>query len=128
MLYMDLDRQALVQRYIANPLLVHGRKFDLRCFCLVARTDPLLCFYHDGYIRCVLYRACVRACKPACMLGANTCAGASFRVLVDGRVYINVCKKLLGRRVLTSVLLRILVLCSIVWFHSRSVSFITIHI
>ena len=81
MLYMDLDRQALVQRYIANPLLVHGRKFDLRCFCLVARTDPLLCFYHDGYIRCVLYCACVRACKPArCRLGANMCTGASFRV------------------------------------------------
>jgi len=30
-------------------LLNCRHKFDLRTYVLVARTDPLLCFYHDGY-------------------------------------------------------------------------------
>eukprot|EP00929_Paragymnodinium_shiwhaense_P054608 TRINITY_DN27380_c0_g1_i1.p1 TRINITY_DN27380_c0_g1~~TRINITY_DN27380_c0_g1_i1.p1 ORF type:complete len:838 (-),score=169.81 TRINITY_DN27380_c0_g1_i1:38-2551(-) len=48
---------ALVQSYIMNPVLLrHGlsfaRKFDLRCFAVVARTKPLLVLgYPKGYGR-----------------------------------------------------------------------------
>jgi len=41
----------VVQRYIENPLLLQGRKFDIRAYCLVARTTPHLWFFHPGYCK-----------------------------------------------------------------------------
>lgn len=47
--------RAIIQRYCINPLLVEGYKFDIRCYMLVARTDPgYLAFYHPGYCRFTL--------------------------------------------------------------------------
>jgi len=42
---------ALVQRYLTRPLLLGGRKFDMRAYCLVARTAPHACYFHMGYVR-----------------------------------------------------------------------------
>jgi len=41
----------VVQRYITNPLLVHGRKADLRAYLLVASTDPYIVLFRPGYVR-----------------------------------------------------------------------------
>jgi len=41
----------LVQQYIEKPALVKGHKFDLRTYLLVSSTDPLIAFYHDGFVR-----------------------------------------------------------------------------
>lgn len=47
--------RAIIQRYCINPLLVDGYKFDIRCYMLVARSDPgYLAFYHPGYCRFAL--------------------------------------------------------------------------
>lgn len=35
-------------RYIARPLLIKGRKFDIRVHWLVAWTKPLLVFYNHN--------------------------------------------------------------------------------
>ena len=41
----------MVQRYIENPLLVNGRKLDLRAYLLVASTDPYVVLFRPGYVR-----------------------------------------------------------------------------
>lgn len=41
----------IVQRYIKNPLLLEGRKFDIRSYMFIASTSPYLVMYCPGYIR-----------------------------------------------------------------------------
>lgn len=43
--------QFLAQEYLSNPLLLNGRKFDVRAYILIARTNPYFLFYHAGYLR-----------------------------------------------------------------------------
>lgn len=37
-------KQVVCQRYIGNPLLINGKKFDLRLYCVVTGFDPLRIF------------------------------------------------------------------------------------
>jgi ribosomal protein S18 len=46
-----LKEHVVMQQYVNNPLLLHGRKFDFRMYMLVASTNPLIAYYHDGYMR-----------------------------------------------------------------------------
>jgi len=41
----------LIQYNVHNLLLVQNRKFGFRSFLLVASTNPLIAYYHDGYAR-----------------------------------------------------------------------------
>jgi hypothetical protein len=47
----------LAQQYITNPLTLSnffkkdGRKFDFRIYMLIASVDPLILYYHDGFLR-----------------------------------------------------------------------------
>jgi hypothetical protein len=44
--------QGILQRYIENPLLAEGCKFDVRCYMLIACNDPsCIAYYHSGYCR-----------------------------------------------------------------------------
>eukprot|EP00919_Chromeraceae_sp_WS-2016_P063063 GHVR01149253.1.p1 GENE.GHVR01149253.1~~GHVR01149253.1.p1 ORF type:complete len:374 (+),score=126.96 GHVR01149253.1:430-1551(+) len=61
----DVDDKAahmgggVVQVYVDRPLLIYGRKFDLRMYLLIARVCPLLAYYRDGYVR-----RCIRPYDP----------------------------------------------------------------
>jgi hypothetical protein len=44
--------QRIVQKYISQPLLLEGRKFDIRAYMLlIAGEKTLYAFYREGYIR-----------------------------------------------------------------------------
>ena len=38
-------------RYIKEPLLLRGRKFDIRVYMLVVAGSPWVVLYRDGYVR-----------------------------------------------------------------------------
>ena len=42
---------ALHSRYISNPLLLEGRKFDIRVYLLIIAAQLFVVLYHPGYIR-----------------------------------------------------------------------------
>ncbi|ORC91960.1 putative tubulin tyrosine ligase [Trypanosoma theileri] len=45
-------KQMVCQRYVGNPMLIYGRKFDLRLYCVVTSFDPLRIFIFDeGLVR-----------------------------------------------------------------------------
>ena len=46
------DGDSFVQRYIRNPFLIEGKKFDLRVYVLVTGVDPLRIYvYNEGLVR-----------------------------------------------------------------------------
>ncbi|XP_019397142.1 PREDICTED: inactive polyglycylase TTLL10 isoform X2 [Crocodylus porosus] len=49
----------IVQRYIHKPLLLEGKKFDVRSYLLIACTVPYVLFFGHGYVRltCANYDA-----------------------------------------------------------------------
>ena len=47
----EVKTNNIMQYYIHNPLLLNGRKFDFRMYMLVASTNPLIAYYHDGFLR-----------------------------------------------------------------------------
>lgn len=44
-------REIVVQKYIENPLLIDGRKFDIRAYMIVVCMKPYLVLYQAGYVR-----------------------------------------------------------------------------
>lgn len=46
---------SIVQNYLHNPLLLNGRKFDFRMYMTIGSSNPLMAFYHDGFLRVSLY-------------------------------------------------------------------------
>ena len=55
-----------VAQYIPKPLLLEGRKCDLRLYWLVCRTSPFLMFYRNGFVRrCMVRCVCLCACLHA---------------------------------------------------------------
>ena len=49
--FEKIDTKIIIQKYIEKPLLINKRKFDMRCYVLIASTKPLFALFHQGYIR-----------------------------------------------------------------------------
>jgi len=46
------NKSLIAQTYVTNPLLLDkNNKFDFRVYMLVASTNPMMVYYHDGFLR-----------------------------------------------------------------------------
>lgn len=45
------DKPSVAQRYLREPLLLDGRKWDLRMYAVLARVDPPVAYYARGHAR-----------------------------------------------------------------------------
>jgi len=46
------NKSLIAQTYVTNPLLLDkNNKFDFRVYMLVASTNPMIVYYHDGFLR-----------------------------------------------------------------------------
>jgi hypothetical protein len=47
----DLTGDFVLQRYLLNPLLLGGKKMEIRSYWMIASVEPLIVLYHDGTVR-----------------------------------------------------------------------------
>lgn len=46
------DRVLLAQKFISKPLLLDKQnKFDLTMYLLISSVDPIIAYYHDGFLK-----------------------------------------------------------------------------
>ena len=41
----------IIQKYIENPLLIDGKKFDIRCYVYIVSAKPFVVLFRHGYVR-----------------------------------------------------------------------------
>ena len=60
-LNLPKKKKVIVQKYIPNPFLINGLKFDLRVYCLLAGVNPMRVYvFEEGLVRFATSPYCLR--------------------------------------------------------------------
>ena len=55
----QIDENLVTQKYLYNPFTIRGptgrHKFDFRIYMMIVSTDPLIVYFHDGFLRVSLF-------------------------------------------------------------------------
>ena len=82
-----VDRNYLIQKYIHNPLLLMKHKFDFRMYMLVASTNPLMVYYHDGFLRVSLHEYDVHSTDKGVLLTNTELSHHIFNQAAQGKQF-----------------------------------------
>ena len=87
----------IIQDYIQNPLLVRdiskpksefikGHKFDFRVYLMIASTNPVIAYYHDGFLRVSLYEYDVHSNEKGMHLTNTAQSSKVFKQAADQEI------------------------------------------
>lgn len=83
----------VTQKYIYNVMTIDdvknkgGYKFDFRIYMLVVSVDPLIVYYHDGFLRVSLFRYSLNNLDPRSHLTNTEIAKEIFKKVEDGQLH-----------------------------------------
>ena len=77
----------IMQNFIHNPLLLGGNKFDFRIYMVVASTNPLILFYHDGFLRLSLHEYDVKSNDKGVLLTNTELSKKIFEEVSKGGLF-----------------------------------------
>jgi len=78
----------VIQYAVYNPQLLEGRKFDFRTFLLIASSNPMIAYFHDGYLRMALFPYDVKSTEIGTFLPNSPLSKAVFEtVRTNGSYY-----------------------------------------
>ena len=79
-----VKKNYIVQTFVHNPLLVEGHKFDFRIYMLIASTNPMILYYHDGFLRVSVHKYDINSTDKSVLLTNTELSKDAFKQAANG--------------------------------------------
>jgi len=79
-----IQKNYIIQNFVDKPLLVEGHKFDFRIYLLVASTNPVIAFYHDGFLRVSVHKYDINSKDKSVLLTNTELSKGAFKQAANG--------------------------------------------
>jgi len=81
----QMDENLVAQKYIYDSFTIDGgHKFDFRIYMMIASVDPLVVYYHDGFLRVSLFKYDKNIINPKAHLTNTELSKEVFKSVEDG--------------------------------------------
>jgi len=79
-----VQKHYIIQNFVDKPLLVEGHKFDFRIYLLIASTNPVIAFYHDGFLRVSVHKYDIHSKDKSVLLTNTELSKGAFKQAANG--------------------------------------------